>query len=161
MHDIELKLRFQLSSPLKQEKLVELLKNHLSKDENKTHGSCLKNHATINLPKNKQHIWSPHLGLDFEETPTGTLIKGAFGPKPSIWLFFMFIYITCGFIIIFGATIGFSQYTMNKTPYGFYPIPICLIISIGVYLGSRYGKIKSKPQMVDLMNFTLETLQLK
>jgi hypothetical protein len=161
MEEIQLKLRFQISSPQKQEDLVNLLKKKLSKNTNEIYGPVLKDYAIINLPLQDQHIWSPQLGIDFIEEKSGTVIKGSFGPKQSIWLFFMFIYIVCGFVTIFGSIIGMSQFSMGKPLTGLYPLPICLLFSLGVYYSSVQGKRKSRPQMVILMNFILEALDLK
>lgn len=161
MEEIQLKLRFQLSSPEKQEDLVDLLKSKLSKNTDEIHGPVLKDYAMINLPLQDQFIWSPQLGIDFIEEKSGTLVKGFFGPKQSIWLFFMFIYIVCGFVSVFGSIIAMSQFSMGKSPSGIYPLPVCVLLSLGVYYSSIQGKKKSRPQMLILMNFILMALNLK
>ena len=161
MSEVQLKLRFQITSPLPKEQLVDLLKSRMTKNTDRIHGPVLRDHATINLPINQQSIWSPQLNLDFNQEGSGTVIKGSFGPKPSIWLFFMFIYIVCGFVIIFGGIIGMSQISMDKPPIGIYPIPFCILISFGVYYASVYGKKKSQPQMIKLMKYLLKTLELE
>jgi len=160
MSEVQLKLRFQITSPLQKEELVNLLKCRMTKNLEEIHGPVLRDHATINLPIKQQSICSPQLSLDFNQEESGTVIKGAFGPKPSIWLFFMFVYIVCGFVITFGGIIGISQLSMDKATIALYPIPFCLLISAGVYYASVYGKRKSRPQMVDLMNYILKTLEL-
>lgn len=53
--------------------------------------SCVDDHVFIRIPKHKQHFWSPQLHLEIykiEQQPT--VLKGLFGPKPTVWTLFMF-----------------------------------------------------------------------
>ena len=45
---------------------------------------------TLMLPESEIEYWSPQLRLTLEENKNGTLIRGLYGPKPSIWALFFY-----------------------------------------------------------------------
>ncbi|MCB0470576.1 MAG: GTP-binding protein, partial [Flavobacteriaceae bacterium] len=52
--------------------------------------SRVDNHVFIRLPKQDQHFWSPQLHLEIlDNQGNGSILKGLFGPNPTVWTMFM------------------------------------------------------------------------
>jgi hypothetical protein len=107
-------------------------------------------HLMIWLPKSEQHMWSPWLHLDVnesEETPGTATLFGRFTPAPAMWTALMFTYLVLG-VLAFGAGIfGYSQSLMGDSPWALWLIPVCALIAVFIPLFSRAGQALAKEQM--------------
>lgn len=158
MSSIELRPRFQLKTPLQREQLLEQFRHHLAKNSQGFHGTVRDYHVVINVPRKDQHYWSPQLDISIEEKETKTLIKGLMGPKPTVWTKFVFIYSTLGLLATFGLMTGFSQLTLDQTPWGMWVFGIASIALIAAYAIAQAGKKLGHNQMHELYNFLLDEL---
>lgn len=112
-------------------------------------------HIFIRLPKHEQNFWSPQLHLEINETDTQTsILRGLFGPNPTVWTMFMFLhFLVAGLFIAFGIW-TYTNWTL-KTSYG---IQLGLMISMVVtwfvlYFAGRMGRNKGKAEMRALYEF--------
>lgn len=152
----QIRPRFQLSNPKPAEELMSLLVDRIPNTTATIHGSTVGFHASIKLSEQEQEFWSPQLDIEIEEAEKGSVIKGLFGPRPNLWLLYMFLYLCCGFVLIFSLIAGFSQLSMENTPIGFYAAAPCVLIAIGLRVSAIYGQKKMKHQIEHLYNFLLE-----
>lgn len=107
-------------------------------------------HLMIWLPESEQHLWSPWLHLDVNESearPGTAHLFGRFTPAPNMWTALMFAYLVLGVVAIGGAIFGYSQHLVDESPWGFWLIPICAVIAILIPLFSRAGQALAKEQM--------------
>ncbi|TXD52697.1 MULTISPECIES: hypothetical protein [unclassified Polaribacter] len=68
-------------------------------------GNIVDGHIFISVAKRDEHFWSPQLHLEIvEETIKTSTLKGLFGPKPQVWMLFIFIHFVIGVSFLgFGA----------------------------------------------------------
>ena len=92
--------RFQIESIFTGEELNDRINTELKNSESCL-GSVMAGHVTLYLPVNEQHYWSPQLSLSIEDTENGCLIRGLYGPRPSVWTMFVFIYFIIGLATTF------------------------------------------------------------
>lgn len=114
--------------------------------------SRVDSHVFIRIPKSKQHFWSPQLHLEIIEDPTnGTILKGLFGPNPTVWTMFMFFHFVIAVLFIAAAIWLYTSISLQK-PYVFPLITMFLLIVgwFGLYVAGRLGKKKGEQEMQSL-----------
>jgi len=110
-------------------------------------------HLVVKIPPADQHYWSPQLGLTFEEHEEGTLVRGLYGPNPTVWLLFMFGYGTLGTIALFIAIIGFSQKNLGIDAPILWVLPVLAAAALTLYLIAQFGQKIGAEQMFTLHHF--------
>ncbi len=115
-------------------------------------GSVATHHVSIRIPKSDEHFWSPQLGLEIEEHPNGTLIRGLYGPKPGIWTMFMFFYAAFGVGTLAMLFWGLSQWQIGQYPWALWFVPGGILTIGGIYLLTQFGQKLGYEQMEDIHN---------
>ncbi len=152
--------RFKMFTHLNPEEYAENLKIYLKDHQEEFFGNVNREIATISVKTSIDEYWKPQLSLRTEKDEDGqTVIRGIFGPSPSLWTFFMFLYflwsiawmvfITLWFV---GKQIKTDEYTWClAASFG------CLLLLIATYAASRYGQYKAKKEMAQLRRFAMES----
>ena len=156
MPNLEIRPHHQEELPYKPDEAVSRIQKALDDPEKSIVGSISRHHITLRLPAEEQHFWTPELSLDLEEDGEGTFLRGLCGPRPSVWLMFIFFYFVLGAAIIIIAIVGFSQKNLGLSASILWLLPILAGITIAIYLSARTGQKLSQDQMVKLRDF-LET----
>jgi hypothetical protein len=111
--------RFDFEVSLPPDQVSELLRVGLETCECPCVGSVAKRHAWIHISDEERHFWSPTLDLSLEEVEDGTVLRGRFGPHPSVWTMFIFIYAALGVGSFLSAMYGVAQLTLDRPPWAF------------------------------------------
>lgn len=130
----------------------------LKKMDNPYTVTFLPNQITLKIPLETRHFWSPQLNITLEQTDNGTLIRGLYGPNPSIWAMFFFAYSALGIIILFAGMVALSQLSLGMETPLWWVIPVCAALLIIIYLIAQTGQKIGAQQMFDLHHFYEETL---
>lgn len=136
----EVRLRFKKLSKETPEVIVEKVKSILASHNDKIVGRITHNHIRIRIAEKDRHFWSPQLSLNLEETGLGTEIRGLYGPKPDIWLGYMFVYFFLGFATLVVSVIGLSRYNLGLSSYILWAIPFVLGGVFVLWASSRAGQ---------------------
>ncbi|MEW7292149.1 GTP-binding protein [Aquimarina sp. 2304DJ70-9] len=123
--------------------------------------SRIDHHVFIRIPKKEQHFWSPQLHLEIYDTEKTTMLKGLFGPSPTVWTLFMFLhFIVAGLFTTAGIWL-YVNISLDK------PIifPIVSMISLFIvwfvlYFAGRLGREAGKKEMHALYQFMENTLNV-
>ena len=116
--------------------------------------------GTITLPEDQRHYWSPQLSLSFEEEQDTTIVRGLFGPRPTVWGLFVFFYSVIGIGILIIATIGLSKLSLDKPADILWWVPVLTLIFLSLYLVSFFGQKVGRKQMITLYRFFEEATGL-
>lgn len=122
--------------------------------------SRVDGHVFIRIPKSQQHFWSPQLHLEIVEDETnGTILKGLFGPNPTVWTMFMFFHFVIAGLFIAAGVWLYKNVSLNE------PITLPLSIMIGfvliwfiLYFAGRLGRKAGAEEMKGLYAFMKQTL---
>ncbi|PCJ65614.1 MAG: hypothetical protein COA58_09415 [Bacteroidetes bacterium] len=152
---LETRLRFTKLVPETPGQITETVKQLLAKHSNKVVGRITYNTIRIRIVEKQRHFWSPELSLNLRETGMGTEVKGIYGPKPDIWLGYMFIYFFLGFVTLIVSIVGFSRYNLGLSSYILWLIPFVLGGIIVLLLTSRAGQQLGKDE-VNLIHGIIE-----
>jgi hypothetical protein len=135
------------------------LRSYVEDSESGYYGQFYPNHAILSVPEKQEHFWSPQLTLDFETADGGTLIRGLYSPRPSVWTMFMAMYAMVGFGGLIGLFFGASQWSLGMNATGLWSVPAALVLAGCVYLLSMLGQWLSRDQITALRSFAEGALQ--
>jgi hypothetical protein len=159
MTAIEIRPRFQRIVGMSKAEVLERLQWAVKEPGAPVWGLIVDHHVTLTLPPEKRHYWSPQLSLEVEEHEEGALIRGLFGPSPSIWLMFVFFYSLLGFIAMIVMIMGFSQLNLGLSGGILWLLPALGFIVLMMYLSASAGQRLGSDQMHELQRFFEETVE--
>jgi hypothetical protein len=128
------------------EEIVAKVKEILANNQDKVVGRITLNHVRIRIVEKDRHFWSPQLSMTLEETGTGTEIRGMYGPKPDIWLGYMFSYFALGFVTMVVSVMGLSRYRLGLSSYILWAIPFILGGIFVLWFTSKTGQKLGKDE---------------
>ena len=142
------------------EQLLSKIKQALEAENATCTGQVHSRYATVYIPHQDQHYWSPQLSLSVEETDTGTILRGLYGPRPVVWTMFIFFYSVIGVAILFIGVLGFSYLSLGKDASILWSIPMLTIVFLSLYLVAHFGQKLGHDQMIILHTFIQEATGL-
>jgi hypothetical protein len=145
--------RFRLELPCTVPDFEARLKAALANEDCPVEGRVISGHATLWLPAEEQHYWSPQLGLSFEEDGEGTLLRGLYGPRPQVWTMFVLFYSIIGFAVLVIAVFGMSYWTLGKSIMILWWVPVLAALFLTLYLVAYFGQRLGRDQMMILDRF--------
>lgn len=157
----EIRPRFRAISNDDMDTIKEKLSTSLENKDATCQGKIIHGHATFSLPTKDQHYWSPQLGLSFEETEEGTLLRGLYGPRPEVWTMFVLFYSVVGLASLVVLIIGFSQFSLGKPAEILWLLPVLITVFLTLFLVANRGKNLGKEQIIILHHFLENSTGLK
>lgn len=139
-----LRPRFKLALPCSATRAAERLRGALADDGYPFRGNGYGHHFVLRVPEAERHFWSPQLSLDLEDAEGGgALMRGLFGPHPSIWTLFVAAYGVAIFCAVTGLIFGLSQWTLGQSPIALWAVPGAALLAGLTYgiglIGRRLG----------------------
>lgn len=148
------RIRFEAAhSP---EQLYRRIKEQLTQPDIECEGQVLPGFATFYPKEKDQHYWSPQLTINFEKSETGSLVRGLYGPKPSVWTMFMFFYSLIGFITLIAAMVSLSYWSLGEYSIIFWSVPVLILIFLSLFLVAYLGQKFGHKQIVSIHRFLEE-----
>lgn len=157
---LEFRPRYKFEISLSQEEIAERLRVKL--EENNPDGlrwSLVSYHIILRIHPEKRHFWSPQMDINMERLDNEhTLVRCLIGPVPTVWTMYVFLYAVLGLGGLVALMAGFSQWTLNHTPWAFWFLPVSIIGSVAMFLFAQFGKRLAHDEMRILKNFVDEAL---
>ena len=153
---VHIRPRFKQSTKLQMEELQLRIRALLDSEGAVCTGTMITGHVVLRIPIEDRHFWSPQVSLSLEEMEDesgGTLIRGLYGPNPTVWALFAFGYSAIGFIALFISIIGFSQKNLGQTAPILWVLPFLLIGVVVLYLVAQAGQKLGADEMHTLHGF--------
>ena len=147
--------RFQVVVPFTPEEIlgkVQLCKNNKGE---KCRVKAVHGFTSIRIPNKDRHYWSPQLTVMIEEAEDGkgSLLRGRYGPAPSVWTMFVFFYSAIGLALLFILIIGSSHYSLDQPATILWWVPVLVVVLLSTYLVSFFGQKLGHDQMETLHTF--------
>lgn len=146
---------------MSKEAYLDLLKGYFKNKNKKIGGYITNDICMFRIREAKENVWSPCLQLKIEEDEYDqcTYVRGLFGPKPSIWTLFSFLY--------FGSMVmGILSLCFYIASLSFESYPIFLVLGvffialfIGLFFVSKLGQYSTRNQMRLLKTFILMVIK--
>lgn len=156
----EIRPRFKVETTLSIEELVTKIDTKLKAENAVCKGHIFHGYAKLYMPIKDQHFWSPQLTVTFEEIDNTTIIRGLYGPRPAVWTMFVFFYALLAFVILVIGVIGMSYWTLGKSTYILWWIPVLCAVLAGLYFIAYSGQELGKDEMLTIHHFLEESTGL-
>ncbi len=101
MSSFRIRPRFKLQVKFDIDQIQNKIANELKKTNQQCNANINNTFITLSLSEKDIQYWSPQLRLSIEKNEEGTLIRGLYGPKPSIWALFFYFYAAFGILGFF------------------------------------------------------------
>ena len=145
-----MKPKFTISLGSQEEAVFHRLDQILRSKRYPVDGMVLKNHAFVQLPREKRSFLSPYLNLSLRKEKNETLLVGRFSPHPHVWTGFMAIYGFLAFLGLAGLVYGWAQTLMGESARMMWAAPISLAVIAFVYGAAVIGQGLTSDEMYTL-----------
>jgi hypothetical protein len=153
MSSFRIRPRFRQIRSEKPEYIEKVINEKLKNHKTEFSVTALPGHLILKIHPSNRHFWSPQLQLSFEEHGEGTIIRGLYGPNPTVWAVFFFSYASLGLIAIIVGMWVLSQYMLKMETTLWWILPVCAALAAILYFIAQTGQKIGASQMFDLHHF--------
>lgn len=152
--------RFKVESPLTPAEAIFRIKKRLMEPGAACDGHANIGFATLTVPDQQRHYWSPQLTVSVEalEGREGSLVRGLYGPAPAVWTMFVFFYSLVGFVLLAVLIAGLSYLSLGLSGSLLWWALVLAVVLLSLYLVSFFGQRLGHGQMEILHDFLVEAL---
>ena len=150
--------RIKVTTSKSSDEITSTIKERLRSGVCVCEGQVTSHFATIYPPAEEQHYWSPQLTITVEEKDGETLVRGLYGPKPSVWTMFVFFYSFLGFITLIVLMVGLSYMSLGQPATILWLVPILILLCLTLFLAAYFGQKFGQKQMTRIHRFIEECL---
>jgi hypothetical protein len=140
MTSIRIRPRFKAESDTPPEKIQLDIKDQINKPSSPCTGVFITDFITLKIKPKDLHFWSPQLTLSFSNEEDKTVIRGLYGPNPTIWTLIALGYGAIGIIGLFSMFFGLSLWSLGKDPWALWITATMVFFAIILYLISQFGQ---------------------
>lgn len=156
MSSFRIRPRFKHTLKGDQSEIEEKISNAV-KGEEQLISTRLSGHLHIKIHPNEQHFWSPQLDLTFEQEEGNVIIRGLYGPKPTLWAIFFFGYVVLGLLTVFVGMWGLTRWSLGMSSMVLWAIPVFAVLAAILYFSAQTGQKLGAQQMFDIHHFYEQT----
>ncbi|MFK7946055.1 MAG: hypothetical protein AB8G11_00580 [Saprospiraceae bacterium] len=156
----EIRPRFKVETSLTIEELVMKIDTKLKEENALCKGHIFHGYAKLYALVEEEHFWSPHLTITFENIDNQTVIRGLYGPRATVWTMFVFFYALLSFVILIVLIIGLSYWSLGKSTYILWWIPVLSAILGSLYFIAYSGQQLGKDEILTIHHFLEESTGL-
>jgi hypothetical protein len=155
MTSIRIRPRFKDTYSLTPRELEELVRAKVKEPDCPCTAKIIPGFINLRILEKEQHFWSPQLSLSFELDEEGekTIIRGLYGPNPTVWAIFTFGYGAISILALFLGFYGFSQFSLGQDSSILWSLPILGVAAIILYLVAQFGQKLGVEQTFTLHHF--------
>ena len=133
--------RFEIESNASVDDVVQKIKTSLDQGDGSVKARIRNGFATLFLPEEEQHFWSPRLNLSlYEEGEDKTQICGVYGPKTNVWAFFLYGYLFVGFLALISGVFAISQWAIGSDPKALWFFVPAFLGVLALYISAQMGQ---------------------
>lgn len=152
MSSFKIRPRFRQEIEADKDALEQKIISKLKKEKSLIY-NYLPGHIYIKIHPNEQHFWSPQLHLSFEQDEKNLIIRGLYGPNPTVWAIFFFGYVAIGLLSMFIGMWGLTRYSLGMDSTVLWVIPGLAVIAAVLYFSAQAGQKMGAQQMFDIHHF--------
>jgi hypothetical protein len=159
MTSFRVRPKFKITAHKKVDEIVKLLNDKLNETTQPVEGKVFNTHGLLRIIPAQQHYWSPQLNISFEETDENTtIIRGMYGPHPSVWAIFLMGYILFGLGVFFITMVGLVRLNLKLDASILWIVPF-LLGGMGIlWLMAQTGQKVGAEQTFQIHHFFEEAI---
>ncbi len=152
MSSFKVRPRFKHAIKAKQEEVESMIVKGLEQEKAFTFHH-IPGHLNVKVHPEEQHFWSPQLSLSFEQQEEEVIIRGLYGPNPTLWAVFFFGYVVIGLVSLFVGMWGLAKWMLGHNYAVLWLLPVMGILALGLYISAQTGQKLGAQQMFDIHHF--------
>ena len=154
MSSIRIRPRFKDELPYSLEDFKSLIQKGID-DSDELTGLVSDNYCVLQIRPEERHYWSPRLTLSLDEPTEGNplLVRGLYGPKPSVWAVFFMSYAALAVLALFVGVIGLSRMMLDQSASILWALPVMGAVALVLYLVAQAGQKVGAEQMFRIHHF--------
>lgn len=160
MSSFKIRPRFKQQFSSSTEEMVKLFQDRIAHDNEFC--SCRAvfsgNHIVLKIAEEEQHYWSPQLNLGLEENEDGTLVRGMYGPAPSVWTLFAFGYFALAAAFVVTGIAAYSYHALQIESKLVWFLPGYTLAALLLYVIAQFGQKLAAEQTYTLHHFYEDTV---
>ncbi len=122
-------------------------------------GTAVQRHVNLHVHERERHFWSPWLSLEIvERDGGGAVVRGRFGPHPSIWTAFVFTHFLVLVLGLFGTAYGYAQHVIEEPAWALWCAPGAVFLHAFVFGAEFIGKGLGSEQMFQIRDFVRDVV---
>lgn len=148
--------RFKINTQMQPEVFTSKIRMHLENHREVLTGTVHSEEAIIRLRKDDDKYWAPQLQIRIEksnEKEKGFEIRGVFGPSPSVWTFFLFLYGMGGGIILTVGIYGWVELALGIGEIWVWSNLVGFLLILSSFIAAQIGQSLSKEHLTVLRDF--------
>jgi len=157
MSSFRIRPRFKQVFSTSQNDIEELICTSLEQEKNFVFNH-LEGHIYVRIHPSERHFWSPQLHLSFEEDSDNVVVRGLYGPNPTLWSVFFMGYVVIAILFLFLGMWGFSLWSLGKEASILWALPVLGLLALILYLASQTGQKLGAQQMYDIHHLYEKTV---
>ncbi len=163
MISFRLRPKFELTSTLTKEDLLQLIKEKVGDSSNVSKFDFVfyQDHFRMRVKKEDQHYWSPELEVTLESYEEGSKIRGRYGPHHNVWTLFTLLYLAIIILLFFISMFGISRLGLGLSAKILWGIPVLLGFAVFLYFVGQIGQKLGTDQTLALHHFFEELVDQK
>jgi len=110
-------------------------------------GRSGRRHVFVEVDEDHRHLWSPTLDIVLREEDDSTRLLGRFGPSPSLWTGYVFVYGFVAFASLAAACGALAQRITGEPPTLLWAVVAAIALGAGTFLSARVGALLGHHQM--------------
>ncbi|MEO9872081.1 hypothetical protein [Ekhidna sp.] len=150
MSSFKIRPRFKQRISGTKEDLEQMLLTGIKQKESQFITSHLPGHIYIRIHPSQQHFWSPQLHLSFEQDEDNVIVRGLYGPNPTVWAIFFFGYVALGILTLFIGMWGLTRWSLDLDSSILWFIPAFALIAVILYISAQAGQKLAAQQLFDI-----------
>lgn len=163
MSSFRIRPRFEQTVPYAAREVEQRVLDALKAPSPLCSGLVIPDYIVLKIPLEDRHFWSPQLSLQLEEEEDGrgTLIRGLYGPNPTVWAFFTYGYGALAILGTFIGIIGLSELTLGKSGQILWVLALLAAMALGLYFIAQTGQKIGAQQTYQLHHFYEQTFGMR
>lgn len=158
--DLRLRPRFDLIVAVEPNDVLRRLDTVLRDPSAAVTGKVFASSAVLTVPPDAVHFWSPQLSVSVDpHLPSGSVVHGLFGPRPTIWSLFVALYVGIAFAGSMGVIYGWAEWTLGGSGMALWSGPTAAAAAALVYAAGQMGRRLGMEQMRQLKQLLTHTLR--
>ncbi len=139
------------------ETFVEEIRTSLTKTSSIV-GKIIDNYIYLKIPEKDQHYWSPEMRISIKKGDVGSTVTAIVGPNGKVWATFLIFYGLAIMLLIFGGSLGISQWMLDIDSFWIWSIPVSVVLYVFIIIAAKYGQRLGHDQHLRLRYFLDEVV---
>lgn len=153
MTSFRVRPKFKIDCNCTPKVLSDKINTNLEGKQDIIEGKVFHTHGLFRIVPEHQHFWSPQLSVSFEEVENKTVVRGMYGPHPTVWAVFLFAYAILGLALFWTLLVGLVKMSLHQESNILWISPFILGGFVTIWFIAQFGQKVGVEQTFQIHHF--------